>query len=707
MYRRRAGRRDAFGGGMTVLSHIGDTPLELGPARDAAPDGPWRLARDEGGIAWLVLERGDGSVNTVGRDVLEGLDRALDDLESDTPKALVIRSAKRAGFAAGADIDELKTMEDAEEVAELLREGLRVLDRLEAQDYPTVAVIHGHALGAGLELALACDHRIFIDNAHAAFPEVKLGLHPGLGGTVRLPALIDPVEAMTMMLTGKPCYAQKAKRLGLADAVTEERHLRAAIQAVADGDMEKTAQGWTDWAKSTAAGRAVAARQMRSKTEEKAPKTHYPAPHALIDLWSQEGNDEKAMQTAETASFANLLGSDTARNLMRVFDIREGLKKAGKGDHGIAHVHVVGAGEMGGDIATWCAIKGFRVTLFDIEAKAIAPVIPRAEKICKSEHLGDAETRDVLDRLIPDPDAHGVRHADLVIEAAPEKAELKRDIYAELEPRMKKNAVLASNTSSLSLGKLAKALDKADRFGGLHFFNPVDKMELVEVVRHDGTSDKTESRLAAFAAALDRLPAQVTDAPGFLVNRALTPYLMESLLLLDEGVEKEALDKVAERFGMPVGPVELADRVGLDICLSVADSLKSDLDTPLADIPDWMREKVAAGDLGQKSGQGFYEWSDGDPQKKNSPGEAPKDTLDRLILPMLNACIECRRKGVARDEDDIDAAMIFGTGFAPFRGGPMAYLRQRGIEDAREALERLEKAHGPRFALDPGWGDLA
>jgi 3-hydroxyacyl-CoA dehydrogenase/enoyl-CoA hydratase/3-hydroxybutyryl-CoA epimerase len=299
-----------------------------------------------------------------------------------------------------------------------------------------------------------------------------------------------------------------------------------------------------------------------------------------------------------------------------------------------------------------------------------------------------------------------VPHADLVIEAAPETEVIKRDIYATLEPRMKEGALLASNTSSLSLATLADGLDRPERFGGLHFFNPVDRMELVEVVQHDRSSDAAGERLAAFAAALDRLPAPVSDSPGFLVNRALTPYLMETLLLLDEGAEKEALDREAEGFGMPVGPVELADRVGLDICLSVADSLKHDLDRPMAEIPGWFREKVEKGDLGQKSGTGFYDWSDGAAQKGNRAGDAPQEALDRMILPMLDACVECLRRGVARDEDEIDAAMIFGTGFAPFRGGPMAYLRHRGVKDARDSLERLAEAHGPRFTPDDGWSGL-
>ncbi|MFO7857117.1 MAG: 3-hydroxyacyl-CoA dehydrogenase NAD-binding domain-containing protein [Paracoccaceae bacterium] len=689
-----------------VTDHLDEILPELGPSRDAPRDGPWRLARDEAGVAWLALDRGEGSANAIGRDALEGLDAVLEGLEADPPKALAIRSAKPAGFAVGADVEELKALEGEAEVERLLEEGLSVLDRLEAQTFPTVAVIHGHCLGAGLELALACDRRIFVGNAHAAFPEVKLGLHPGLCGTVRLPAVIDPLEAMTMMLTGKPAYADKAEALGLADAVVEERHVRAAVGAVAAGRLEGPERGMADRLKTLGPARRLAAGRMRRKTEEKAPKAHYPAPHALIDLWEAEGDDPEGMRRGETRSFAALLRTDACRALMRVFELREGLKGAAKGDHGISRVHVVGAGEMGADIAAWCALKGCRVSLSDVSKDALGAAVPRAEAIFRGAHLDDRETRAALDRLIPDPAGHGAVRADLVIEAAPEDLELKRGIYAELEPRLKTEALIATNTSSLRLAALAEGLQAPGRFGGLHFFNPVAKMELVETVRHDGTDPETARRLDAFAAALGRLPVPVADAPGFVVNRALTPYLLETLALLDEGVEKASLDAAAEAFGMPMGPVELADQVGLDICLGVAESLARDLDRPLQEIPNWFRERVEAGDLGRKTGRGLYDWEDGEAKKDAPRAEVPEDLTDRLVLPMLDACVECLRRGVVRDAGAIDAAMIFGTGFAPFRGGPLAYAEARGAEEIRATLERLAERHGPRFRPDPGWSDL-
>ncbi|MFP4274224.1 MAG: 3-hydroxyacyl-CoA dehydrogenase family protein, partial [Paracoccaceae bacterium] len=321
--------------------------------------------------------------------------------------------------------------------------------------------------------------------------------------------------------------------------------------------------------------------------------------------------------------------------------------------------------------------------------------------------LGTAATRDALDRLMPDPRGYGTARADLVIEAVPEDPDLKHDIHAGLGREMKPDAILATNTSSLRLTDLARAVAAPARFAGLHFFNPVSRMQLVEVVGHDGTDPAVLDRLSAFCTELDRLPVRVSDAPGFLVNRALMPYLIEALVLMQEGIAKETIDRAALEFGMPMGPVTLADQVGLDICLDVAHSLSRQLDKPMPEIPDRLRELVEQGHTGKKAGRGFYDWSDGPPEPgKAESGAAPDDLTDRLILPMCDACVECLRRQVVRDEDDIDAAMIFATGFAPFRGGPMRYARSLGPAAARDRLAALAEAHGERFRPDEGWRDL-
>ena len=690
-----------------VLTHLGESWLELGAARTAERDGPWRAARDEQGVLWLALDVAGSGANTISREVLEGLDRQLDTIAQDPPKGVVIRSAKTGGFAAGANISMFRDVDDAEDVAEMLTRGHAVLDRFEALTCPTVCVVHGAALGGGFEIALACDWIIAVDGASFGFPEVNLGLHPGLGGTFRLPDRTDTIEAMTLMLTGKTAHTRKAKTLGIADAVVEERHVAAAVGAAIAGDLDRDGRSLTDRAMALSAARSLAARKMRSTVADRAPQEHYPAPYALIDLWEAHGGDRKAMQKAEIASFAQLVTSETSRNLVRAFFLQQALKKDGKGEDGIAHVHVVGAGTMGGEIAAWCALKGKTVTVSDPDIAALGRTIRQAGEICKDQHLSGIETRDALDRLMPDPQQLGVPRADLVIEAGPEDAAIKARIYAELEPLMKPTATLATNSSSLSVAALAKGLKRPSRFAGLHFFNPVSKMQLVEVVIHDATFGTVTDQLAAFCGAIGRLPARVRDYPGYLVNRALTPYLLEAIQLIEEGHDKQVIDSTAEAFGMPMGPVELADQVGLDICLHVADSLKSGLDKPMVDIPGWLRKMVEKDETGKKSGRGFYEWTDGKAQKSAASEQgAAGDIADRLILPMLDACVECLRRGIARDSDQVDGAMIFATGFAPFRGGPMHYARSRGIDAIVARLEDLAAAHGARFRPDPGWQDL-
>jgi len=684
--------------------------LELGPLagreRASSPWRNWWLARDEDGIAWLALDKANASANTLSEDVLSELDDVLASLEHDLPKGLVLRSGKPKGFIAGADIGEFRGMTDAAAVETRLTQAHAVVDRLDRLAVPTVAVVHGYCLGGGLEIALACDYRIGVENASLGFPEVMLGLHPGLGGTVRLPRLINPLEAMTMMLTGRNVRAGRAKSLGLLDAVVPERHVKAAATGAVTGQLKRRHGGFFVELVNSTYGRKLAAKRMRAETEKRAPVAHYPAPHALIDLWETHGGNAQDMQRAEIASFARLIVTDTSRNLVRVFFLREKLKSLADGDWSPRHVHVIGAGAMGGDIAAWCAWHGFTVTLADMQAEPIAKAIERAADLYGKIGHKRIDIRDALDRLTPDLAGEGVRSADLVIEAVPETLELKRKVYAATEPRMRPGAILATNTSSIPLQELRVGLRRPNHLVGLHFFNPVSRMQLVEVVSHDQVWSEVLTKARAFLGRIDRLPAPVKSAPGFLVNRALTPYMLEALVMLNAGETRETIDAAAETFGMPMGPIELADTVGLDICLHVAETLKASLERPMPDVSRVLRDKVEMGHLGRKSGQGFYEWRRGKAVKER---EAPKPTpemTDRLILPMLDVCVGCLREGVVADEDILDGAMIFATGFAPFRGGPMHYARARGVANIRAELERLAQRYGERFRPDPGWDRL-
>src|SRR5215470_4934670 len=682
--------------------------LELGPlAGQTEASSRWRnfkLARDEDGIAWLVLDKPGAGANTLSVDVLSELDSVLASLEQDMPKGLVLRSAKPAGFIAGADIGEFGGMTDIAMIEERLREAHAVVDRLDRLAVPTVAVIHGYCLGGGLEVALACDYRIAVEDARLGLPEVMLGLHPGLGGTVRLPRLINPIEAMSMMLTGRNVRAGRARAVGLVDAIVPERHVKAAAEAAVAGKLKARRGGAAIALVNSRYGRKLAARRMRAETAKRASVEHYPAPHALIDLWENDGGSAAGMQQAEIKSFAQLITTDTSRNLVRVFFLREKLKA--DGDFEGRRVHVVGAGAMGGDIAAWCAWHGFTVTLADMKSEPIAQAIARAADLFKKIGHKSIDTRDALDRLTPDLDGAGARSADLVIEAVPESLELKRKVYTAIQSKMKPDAILATNTSSIPLQELRFGLRRPDHLVGLHFFNPVSRMQLVEVVSHEEVAPDALAKARAFVGRIDRLPAPVKSAPGFLVNRALTPYMLEALLMLNEGYKRETIDAAAESFGMPMGPIELADTVGLDICLHVAETLQSALERPMPDVSQALRGKVELDHLGRKTGRGFYEWRYGKAMKERDAPKPTEEMTDRLILPMLDVAVGCLREGVVADEDTLDGAMIFATGFAPFRGGPMHYARTRGAANIRAALERLAQRYGERFRPDAGWDRL-
>ncbi len=667
----------------------------------------WTLDRDEHGVAWLGLDKAGASTNVLSAGVMSQLNDRLDELEKEKAKAVVVYSVKKSGFVAGADIKEFTSLTSPDEAFELVRSGQRVLDRLAALPCPTIALINGFALGGGLELALACRHRIMTDNPKAVLglPEVKLGIHPGFGGTVRSVALVGVFAAMDMMLTGRNIRPKQALRMGLVDQIVPDRHLRRAAQMMAQRPPSPRKTGLKERALNSGPARQIVARLLEKQVAKKARRDHYPAPYAMIDLWRRFGDDPARMYEAEARSIAELMCSPTSRNLVRVFLLQDRLKSlGGKTRHRFAHVHVVGAGVMGGDIAAWCALRGLSVTLQDRAPEYIAPAIKRAFALFKKRLREPRLVQAAMDRLMPDVTGLGVAKADVVIEAIFENAEAKQALYRELEPRMKPDAILATNTSSIRLEDLRDALSKPHRLIGLHFFNPVAMMPLVEVIHTPDTPAAEIDRGIAFARRIDRLPLPCLSAPGFVVNRVLMPYMMEALLAGQEGVPLPAIDRAAKAFGMPMGPVELADTVGLDVALHVAKILGDAHGVP---IPDELQRMVDNKRLGKKTGAGFYQWKGGKPVKEKANATEPPDLRDRLILPMVNEAVAVFHEGVVDNLDLLDAGVIFGTGFAPFRGGPVNYARQRGIDDLVATLERLETRYGDRFKPDSSWSGVA
>src|SRR6202140_2367804 len=415
MHRRRAGRRDADRDGVIMDSRImdvlADRVLALGPKPDES--GPYRnfkLTRDSDGVAWLLFDRANASANTLSADVIEELDTVLAALESQRPAGLVIRSAKKSGFIAGADVNEFRGATDPRPVETAIGRAHAVIDRLEGLKVPTVAVVHGFCLGGGLEVALACQSRIAIDGARFGFPEVMLGLHPGLGGTVRFTRLVNPMQAMPLMLTGKTIDARKAKSLGLVDAVTQERHVRNAVKDAVFGRLKQARPGLLNTILNSGPARGFLASRMRTEAAKAASPEHYPAPYGLIDLWEKHGGDKVAMLAAEKSSFAHLMVTPTAQNLIRVFFLREQMKKLAGSGNNINQVHVIGAGAMGGDIAAWCAHEGMRVTLADMKPEPIAGAIKRAADLFGKIMRKGTDIRDALDRLRPGLAGGGGRH---------------------------------------------------------------------------------------------------------------------------------------------------------------------------------------------------------------------------------------------------------------------------------------------------------
>ncbi len=634
----------------------------------------WRCELDAESLAWLTLDRAQSNTNSLSAAVLEELGQLLDDLTAAPPQGLVVLSGKANGFIAGADIDEFGLIQSADDALALVRRGWDTFNRLAALPFPTLALVKGFCLGGGLELALACRYRVVVDEpgTRLGLPEVMLGIVPGWGGMLRLPQLVGAAAGLDLLLTGKTVDARKAKRLGLADECVPARVMMNTARGVLRAAPPRRTLAFTQRLLLRAPLKAYVARQAAAKVAQKARREHYPAPYAILDIWSRFAGNALAVPAGDPSSIGHIFETPTAKNLIRVFKLQERMKGLGKeGGREFKRVHVVGAGVMGGDIAAWCALRGLTVSLQDQSAERLAPAIGRAARLFKERLRDSRRVRDALDRLIPDPQGQGAAHADVIIEAIFEDLSAKRALFAELEKSARPDALLATNTSSIPLEQIAIAMQDPGRLLGLHFFNPVARMMLVEIVVGQATRAEWVAPAAAFARKIDRLPLPVKSAPGFLVNRILAPYLDAAMRAVEDGISPEAVDEAALRFGMPMGPIELADTVGLDICLAVGKMLGGESRVA----PARLMAAVSAGHLGKKTGQGYYNWGAGKPAKK-APGTVPEGLAETIIAPMLAESEACLAAGIVEDADLLDAGAIFGTGFAPFRGGPMNHLRQ-------------------------------
>ncbi len=664
----------------------------------------WQLTTDEQGIAWLTFDQAETTVNTLDPETLAELDSALGAVEAAAPAGLLIRSAKPTGFIAGADVRGFAGLTDQTAVADLIRRVHAILDRLECLPCPSVALIQGHCLGGGLELALACTYRVAAEGPATTlgFPEVRLGIFPGFGGSARSLQRVGHLAAMDLMLSGHNLSGRAAKAIGLVDDCVAPRQLTAAALWFLGHRPARRRPSLVQRAAAWPGVRGLVARRMRKRVSGEVDPAHYPAPHALIDHWERHAGNPAALYANEAVAVPRLLAGDTAQNLVRLFLLRERLRGAGEGGEGeTPHLHVVGAGVMGGDIAAWAALRGLRVSLQDRRPQDLTRAMQRAGDLFTRRLKDPRLIRDARDRLIPDARGDGVGHADVVLEAIVEDLDAKRALFAHLAPCLKPGALLATNTSSIPLEALGVALDAPGLLVGLHFFNPVERMPLVEVVRGSATDATAVARALALARRLDKVPLVVKSGPGFLVNRVLMPYLLEAVALVEEGVAPATVDRAATAFGMPMGPIALADTVGLDICLAVAGRM-----TDPASIPASLSRYVAAGHLGRKTGQGYYRWQGGRAQPGAGARDPTQEERDRLLLRLANEAVACLREGVAEDADALDAGLVFGAGFAPFRGGPLRHIQAEGAAVVVARLSALHQCFGERFKPDVGWASL-
>lgn len=666
----------------------------------------WQLDIDNNHVAWLQFDHADTDTNVLSSDALNELDDLIQSLPDEHPSRLVISSAKKNGFCAGANVEEFTRIEDYQQAYDYIRSVQKIFDRIENLSFPTVCVIHGFCLGGGLELALACDFRIAEESASTriGLPEVKLGIHPGYAGSARLTHLIGAPAAMNMILSGRTVSGSQAHKIGIVSLALPERLLKSGTkQFIHQLPTERPrARGWRALTNSWI-GRQFLSPVFTAALMKTANLEHYPAPYAQIEIWRKHGGSPASMTLAEADSVARLINTPAAKNLIRLFFLQNRLKSLGKSSsRTISHVHVIGAGVMGGDIAAWCALKGLRVTLQDKECSMIAPAIRRAHKLFRKKIKSWREVQHAHDRIIADPGGNGIAGADIIIEAIIEDLNAKQTLFQDIEARAKSDAILATNTSSLKLEHIAEAMQQPERLVGVHFFNPVAKMMLIEIVKGSATAAHIVNEACTFTRQISKLPLPVASSPGFLINRILMPYLLEAVIAYDEGIPGPAIDQAAKHFGMPMGPIELADTVGLDVCLHVAKILANDLGY---EVPSSLNERVAAGKLGKKTGEGFYRYC----EKGKCHTQPMQDTglseelEHRLIYRLINEAVQCLHEGVVEEPDLLDAGVVFGTGFAPFHGGPMQFSATTGSEKILQRLNELSDKYGDRYQPSPGW----
>lgn len=686
-----------------------------------------RLDRDTRGVATVTFDVKGSPVNVFNDEVVRELRQVVEQLERDPPRAAVFRSAKPAGFVAGADVHRIRQIESEAEVRTVLTAGHELFDRVERLPCPTIAVIHGPCLGGGLEFALACRHRIARDDAQTkiGLPEVMLGLIPGWGGTQRLPRLVGSRQALRMILEGSTLTASKAAAAGLVDLALPPDDFDVGVNRFIDDrlagrSVRRPTRGLLSTAiEGTRLGRAIVFRTARKRIAKRGHD--YPAlPAALRAIEAGFRTPGAAGFAAEREGFVRVVFTPTARNLIDLFLLRERARKPAtwvSKDHKPAPVRkaaVVGAGVMGAGIAQLVALNGIPVVLKDVNDEIVANGMKKIESLTSEAVNKGAVSRAEADAALRNVTATSewapLANVDLVIEAIVEREDVKREVFRQLAELVGHATVLVSNTSALSVSRLGYGIPHPGRVAGLHFFNPVHRMQLVEVVRAQGTNDETIAPLVDFVRKLGKVPVVVADSPGFLVNRILFPYLNEAVRMVIEGYPGAEIDATAVRFGMPVGPLELVDQVGVDIAADVAKTFEAIASDP-GPVPARFAEMVKDGALGKKAGRGFYEYRHdrrGEPTRWATP-VAPRyvppgdetgeltEVQKRLIYPMINEAAKCLQEGVVHEAWVVDAAMVLGTGFAPFRGGPLRTADALGLANVVRDLEALRKAHGDRF----------